>query len=590
MPLDRDFKSDNLKKIRQKAVRKHLVKKNFHALVRYFKGLRVKLIDPSCIINRYVSSYSADGVIKLSNNTNILSHHGLLKKFIASFEKLDVKGDIDDLGYFKLNYYNKHLDYYIENRDFFNSLLSVSGSFNSPKAVYLLRILDKDLCAGSYKFYKHVVALGVIMFVMKLKYLDSFTLLVCALSSASCLLKIFFMTRAASQLPHFGRIYFNFLPIYSILIPIYQEPNRIDSIKRAISRINYPKNRLDVKLIIEEDDFTAQKELNLACLPSYFYIIKVPISNPRTKPKALNFAAQYISGSYVTIFDAEDSPDPDQLLKSLQKFQNLDEQYVCLQAKLNFYNARENLLTQMQSLEYSIWFDYLLQGMSNTDHIIPLGGTSCHFKVDALKRLGYWDAFNVTEDLELGIRIYSKGYKTAMLESVTLEEAIITPVAWLKQRARWIKGFTQSYIVFCHNRNKFALKFKQKIVIDLFIGIGTINFLTPAYLLLGCQYDNFWITLCVYSNSFLCIMYLLICAYIVTKKNALLNLQDQMLIKALIIIIFPFYFILHTIAAYIAIFQLATSPFKWNKTKHGVSKYDISGKINLKFNNYSIDK
>ena len=356
-------------------------------------------------------------------------------------------------------------------------------------------------------------------------------------------------------------------------MPLYQEPNRIRFIIKAISRINYPKNRLDIKLVVEEDALLTQKELNLANLPSYLHVIKVPASKPRTKPKALNFAAQYISGDYLAIFDAEDDPDPDQLIKSLQKFQNLSSQYVCLQAKLNFYNAHENLLTAMQSLEYSLWFDYLLQGMSNSGQAIPLGGTSCHFKVDILRKLGYWDAFNVTEDLELGIRIYCKGYKTSMLESTTLEEAITTPVAWLQQRARWSKGFMQSYVVFCHNRNKFALKFRQKLVIDLFVGVGMINFLTPIYFLLGHRYDNLGTIFCVYCNSFLCIMYLLICAYIVTKKEVLINIQDKPHTKILIIIIFPFYFILHTIAAYIAIFQLIANPFRWNKTKHGISKY-----------------
>ena len=143
-----------------------------------------------------------------------------------------------------------------------------------------------------------------------------------------------------------------------------------------------------------------------------------------------------------------------------------------------------------------------------------------------------------------------------MLESITLEEAITTPAAWLQQRARWIKGFIQSYIIFWYNRDKFALRFKQKIVIDLFVGVSIINFLTPVYFLLGHQYNYLFVTLCVYCNSALCIIYLLICAFIATKKEALINVKSKPHIKSLVIIIFPFYFILHTIAAYIAIFQI----------------------------------
>lgn len=551
------------RKPQNKTSQEHLSKK----LLRdeYFRRLLAKnrsiswieFINPtatSLIANRYIADYCLDGSIKLPSRINALSYYDLLKKYNKLVCEYPARG-------------------LICNKDFLSAFVDASRNFNSPKATYLLRLIDQDLCAGSYKFYKYVAALSVVTLLIYWRCFELFALLACLLSSASCALKTFFIIKAASKLLHRSHIPLEALPIYSILIPLYQEPNRIEFIIKAISRINYPKNRLDVKLVVEEDDLLTQKELNLADLPSHFYVIKVPVSKPRTKPKALNFAAQYISGDYLAIFDAEDDPDPNQLLKSLQKFQNLSSQYVCLQAKLNFYNAHENLLTTMQSLEYSLWFDYLLQGMSNSGQVIPLGGTSCHFKVDILRKLGYWDAFNVTEDLELGIRIYCKGYKTSMLESTTLEEAITTPIAWLKQRARWNKGFMQSYVVFCHNRNKFALKFRQKLVLDLFVGVGMMNFLTPIYFLLGHRYDNLGTTFCVYCNSFLCIMYLLICAYIVTKKEVLINVQDKPHPKILIIIIFPFYFILHTIAAYIAIFQLIANPFRWNKTKHGISKY-----------------
>ena len=533
----------------EKIIKGDVANKNFSYLIKKFNINWIEFIDLNLIISCYTADYCTRGYINLADNIEALNYYGLIK-----------------------NHSKYRLKHFICNKSFFNSLIEVSKDFNSPKAIYLLRFIDKDLCAGSYKFYKYIAAFSIITWLMYWKCFDFFALSACFLSSINCVLKTFFILRSAKLL-HGTHIPLGTLPIYTILIPLYQEPNRIKFIIKSISRINYPKNRLEVKLVIEEDDLITQKALNFTILPEYFYIIKVPTSKPRTKPKALNFAAQYISGDYLAIFDAEDYPDPNQLLKSLEKFQNLSNQYVCMQAKLNFYNAHENLLTKMQSLEYYIWFEHILQGMSNTKQIIPLGGTSCHFKVDILRKIGYWDAFNVTEDLELGIRIYFKGYKTSMLESTTLEEAITTPIAWLQQRARWIKGFIQSYIVFCHNRNKFDLKFMQKLVIDIFVGISIISFLTPIYFLLGHRYNNLFIMLCVYCNSALCIIYLLICAYIATKKEALINIGAKLNIKSLVIIIFPFYFVLHTIAAYLAIFQLITAPFKWNKTKHGISKY-----------------
>ncbi|XVN43667.1 MAG: glycosyltransferase family 2 protein [Candidatus Rickettsia vulgarisii] len=179
-----------------------------------------------------------------------------------------------------------------------------------------------------------------------------------------------------------------------------------------INNINYPKHKLDVKIIVEADDHTMINENILDNLPFYIHLIKVPFSLPRTKPKALNYAIQYCKGKYAVIYDAEDKPDSDQLLKAVMAFAQLPEEYACLQAILNFYaNENENLLTKLFSIEYCLWFEYFLKGLSIMNLPIPFGGTSNHFRISVLQKVGFWDAYNVTEDADLGIRLATYNYK-----------------------------------------------------------------------------------------------------------------------------------------------------------------------------------
>src|SRR3989338_8862120 len=149
--------------------------------------------------------------------------------------------------------------------------------------------------------------------------------------------------------------------------------------------------------------------------------------------------------------DAEDRPEPDQLLKAYLAFQKLPKETVCLQAKLNYFNPHQNLLTRFFTAEYSLWFDIVLTGLQSIGTTIHLGGTSNHFKTQVLRDLEGWDPFNVTEDCDLGIRLFKFGLKTAVIDSITLEEANSNFKNWIRQRSRWIKGYMQTYLV--HMRN-----------------------------------------------------------------------------------------------------------------------------------------
>ena len=283
----------------------------------------------------------------------------------------------------------------------------------------------------------------------------------------------------------------------------------------------------------------------------------------------MNYAMQYAKGEYVAIYDADDRPDRDQLIKALSMFASLPEEYICVQAKLNYYNKDENLLTKLFSIEYSIWFEYLIKALYILSLPLPLGGTSNHFKVHALRELGFWDAYNVTEDADLGVRLYSYGYKTALLDSHTLEESPISISAWLYQRSRWIKGYIQTFIVYLKNIHKQQVQtsFAGHFTAWIFVAFVTYSFFILPWILLlfinNTLLHNIAVTNLILNLIF---MYSMVAAIIISRRKA--SKQDM-----IACLLWPAYFLLHSVASYKAIYDLIKSPFKWNKTTHGVSLY-----------------
>src|SRR5258708_5513213 len=186
-------------------------------------------------------------------------------------------------------------------------------------------------------------------------------------------------------------------------------------------------------LLLEEDDTETIETVKTMLLPSYVRTVIVPQSMPKTKPKACNYGLSFAKGKYLVIFDAEDMPDPLQLKKAYLGFQKVPSNVKCLQAKLSYYNSRQNLLTRFFTAEYALWFDLTLPGLQSLNSALPLGGTSNHFETVVLKKLKGWDPFNVTEDADLGVRLFQEGYRTAIIDSTTYEEATSSPKNWIRQ-------------------------------------------------------------------------------------------------------------------------------------------------------------
>ena len=224
-------------------------------------------------------------------------------------------------------------------------------------------------------------------------------------------------------------------------------PHALRRIVRALTKLDYPTDRLTIQLLIEDDDEDTKGAFEGVTLASQFKIVRIPVCEPRTKPKACNVGLAEAEGEFLVIFDAEDRPDPDQLKKAVIAFGQSSEKTGCIQAKLSFYNSRQNLLTRLFTADYALWFNLCLPALDYRNAPVPLGGTSNHFRLDILKEMQGWDEYNVTEDCDLGIRLAIAGWQTRIMDSTTWEEACPRFGAWTRQRSRWVKGYLQTYLV-----------------------------------------------------------------------------------------------------------------------------------------------
>ena len=277
------------------------------------------------------------------------------------------------------------------------------------------------------------------------------------------------------------------LPPYTVLVPLYNEANMIPSIIAALDRLDYPRDRLQIFLICEDVDPKTVEAVQRN-LRAPFELIITPKGKPQTKPRALNYAMQYAAGQLVTIFDAEDRPAPQQLIIAANAFaQNPDWQ--ALQAPLNYYNSDQNWLTRQFALEYAALFHVWVPFLAKLGLPFPLGGTSNHMRASILAQTGGWDAHNVTEDADLSFRIAALGGKIGYIRTGTDEEAVADMRDWHFQRARWIKGFFQSWGV--HMRVPFLPSGKAGLArfftlqITLGLTLLAIAFYTPSMIILA---------------------------------------------------------------------------------------------------------
>ncbi len=369
------------------------------------------------------------------------------------------------------------------------------------------------------------------------------------------------------------------LPIYTIICALYREEKVIDKLVRAIRALDYPIEKLDVKFVLEGDDRATRRALDRLDLGPPFEIIIAPAVGPRTKPKALNVALPLARGAYTAVYDAEDTPEPDQLRRAVAAFRGADEKLACLQASLCIDNTADNWLVRMFTASYAGQFDVLLPGLATLHLPFPLGGSSNHFRTAALRQSGGWDPYNVTEDADLGVRLHRLGYRAAVLPSTTYEEAPARFVPWLKQRTRWYKGWMQTWLV--HMRRPFRLLRELSpagaVAFQLFLACNVFSALIhPLFMAVLCYYlltQPPLEAISAMGQEATVFFVTLLAGYASTIALDLVGLQRRgLLAHGWVLLLTPLYWLLLSLAAWRALFQLLFAPQLWEKTDHGLAK------------------
>ncbi|KUP93974.1 glycosyltransferase [Tritonibacter horizontis] len=365
-------------------------------------------------------------------------------------------------------------------------------------------------------------------------------------------------------------------PLISMVVPLYRESEIGRHLLRRLCRLTYPRDKMEVLLVLEEHDDMTRAAVECADLPDWFRVVEVPGDGPlTTKPRAMNYALNYCRGEIIGIWDAEDAPEAKQLDIVADAFERAPSDVACLQGVLDFYNPSCNWISRCFTLEYAGWFRVLLQGIARLGLVVPLGGTTLFIRRDALEQLGAWDAHNVTEDADLGVRLARAGFRTEMLPTATHEEANSRVIPWIKQRSRWLKGFMMTYMV--HMRSP------GQLLSDLgwrkFLGFQAFFLGTLGQFLLAPVLWSLWLValglshpsdhllpqplLLAATTSLIFFEALNLCIWIFGARasgRAWLALWAPLM---------PLYFVMGCFAAYKALWEVFAAPFFWDKTAHG---------------------
>ncbi|RZS88044.1 cellulose synthase/poly-beta-1,6-N-acetylglucosamine synthase-like glycosyltransferase [Phyllobacterium myrsinacearum] len=364
------------------------------------------------------------------------------------------------------------------------------------------------------------------------------------------------------------------LPVYTVMIALYQEADVVPQLVKAMLALNWPRSKLQVLFLCEADDAATLTALRCQVLPQSFDIIPIAGYGPRTKPKALNYGLLLSKGAFVVVYDAEDRPHPDQLLEAFQHFQRADEKLGCLQAPLKIANAHESLVARMFAFEYAAHFQSFLPWLAHRGLVLPLGGSSNHFRYDCLIAIGGWDPHNVTEDAELGTRLARLGYRADMIARATLEDAPAEAGVWFRQRTRWFKGWIQTWLV--QMRKPFTvlaqLGFRRFIVYQLLAaGMIVSSLLYPLTLLFMLSVSFCWLSgsdVFARHQDILCIDLInIVMGYLSFHRLGQRALAGATM-PGRILPWIPLYWLLMSLAAWRALGQLNTRPFLWEKTPH----------------------
>ena len=377
------------------------------------------------------------------------------------------------------------------------------------------------------------------------------------------------------------------LPTVAVLVPLHREAEVVADLVAALLTLDYPAERLDIRLVIEADDETTLAAAHRAVraaersAPSAppIDVLAVRPSLPRTKPKALNVALATVDAEIVTVFDAEDRPAPDQLRRAAAAFAAGPSDLAVVQAALEIdHDERDRSWWVRQfEIEYAVLFHGLLPWLSRRRLFFPLGGTSNHFRREALDAVGGWDPDNVTEDVDVALRLARAGRSMATIPSETLEEAPPDWSAWRAQRVRWMKGWLQTWFVHMRDPGRLhrELGFRNTLIFHLVVSgqLASAFVFAPSVAILALDLVG---VLTFVGDGLLHHDVVLLAGLVAFGSGVLGGLTAAVRIagrrrrlRLVDILTIPFYWCALSIAAALAAVELVTAPGRWNKTTHG---------------------
>lgn len=391
------------------------------------------------------------------------------------------------------------------------------------------------------------------------------------------LLRVLALATAAAPAPEpLVRFHAGDMPVYTVLVALYREAGIVPELLVALGRLQWPRSKLEIKLVCESDDADTLAAIRAQPLRSNIEVIEVPPVGPRTKPKALAYALQAVGGEFVVLYDAEDRPHPLQLVEAWQRFRANGPDLACLQAPLEISNGTSGSIARLFALEYCALFRGLLPFLARRRLVLPLGGTSNHFRRTVLEEVGGWDPYNVTEDADLAVRLARNGYRTETITRPTLEAAPDDYATWLPQRTRWFKGWLLTWLV--HMRDPVRL-FRElgpgSFVVTqlLFVGMVLSAFAHPimlATLLVLILRITAGYPLGPAQNALFAIDAVnLACGYasfILLGWQTLTREERRGFWKA--VVFTPPYWMMLSVAALKSVYQLWRAPYFWAKTHH----------------------
>ncbi|GAA0623716.1 glycosyltransferase [Brevundimonas kwangchunensis] len=362
-------------------------------------------------------------------------------------------------------------------------------------------------------------------------------------------------------------------PLYTIVAALHDEAEVVGQLVRRLAAIDYPADRLQGFLVLEADDAATIAAAEATRRPDWLAVLIAPAGEPRTKPRALNHALSQATGELLTVYDAEDAPDAGQLREAAARFaSDRSGRLACLQAPLRI-RARVSgttspFIDRQFAAEYAALFEVILPGLARLGLPFPLGGTSNHFRTGVLRQVGGWDAWNVTEDADLGFRLWCEGWRAGVITRPTWETPPGDFAHWLPQRTRWLKGYLQTWGV--HTRRPWRLGWRGLFALAMTIGVtllsAAIHAIATAWMtaaVLVAAMAGLWPQVPKFSVGVMLLGALsawLVCA-MGAKRSGLAYGPMQMMAA-------PAYWSLLSLAFAHAFWRLIREPFAWDKTSH----------------------